>query len=566
MAFETKMTESENLINLEFSQPSHVCIDSGYTSQNMYSGDVRFSSAEQIQGSFTSQGYPFMYTPRFGTPTLQYTCSQLSNSIDKNLEAFQNSKISNAANLSLYAEPLTPIVVPGAASVIHGPQSQPLITSTPRDIRQDPFDINNYKCESDSNLRRVRFSDSSFGVMNSAIGQPCQTTVSYNHLGLSGFGGQTGLISSEPRVSAFVQDACPSSIRQTSNASNLFNFDRQQLNCGGQSFLNTSTCNPPTPFYPYSYTSPLTVPPTQVCPYPCTPTSTNLDYRQTHTDRLVRREKEPDKFDGKSVELQDYLVHFEQVAAWNKWGYSEKGLQLSMSLKGPAQKLLTDLHFDQVRDYNCLKQALESRFNPNEKGFAYRCEFRTRMRKKNESPSEYGYALKRLADLAFPNVHYSGREQYTIDQFIHGLNNSELCKHVQLRHPASLAAAISYAVEYESVDQQQSASEKKPSHVRFNLDQDSECRSVLTDSQTQIKDKQLSDLLENLNSLLIKVSATTENRSRYRSPSPKPKSKIECYECHGFGHIASECKSRSRRSSSPSPNRKTSANKTKQEN
>ena len=135
----------------------------------------------------------------------------------------------------------------------------------------------------------------------------------------------------------------------------------------------------------------------------------------------MRRENEPDKFDGKSVEMQDYLVLFEQVAAWNNWGYDEKGLLLSMCLKGAAQNLLTDLPSQAVRDYNLLSQALESRFNPSEKGFAYRCEFRSRLRKKkNETPSEYGYALKRLADLAFHKIHNDGREQYTIDQFIHG--------------------------------------------------------------------------------------------------------------------------------------------------
>ncbi|KAL3885399.1 hypothetical protein ACJMK2_025462 [Sinanodonta woodiana] len=59
------------------------------------------------------------------------------------------------------------------------------------------------------------------------------------------------------------------------------------------------------------------------------------------TERF-RKEKEPDKFDGKNVEWQDYIVHFEQVAYWNNWNKIERAQQLAMSLRGVAQRLLDD--------------------------------------------------------------------------------------------------------------------------------------------------------------------------------------------------------------------------------
>ncbi|VDI07463.1 Hypothetical predicted protein [Mytilus galloprovincialis] len=33
---------------------------------------------------------------------------------------------------------------------------------------------------------------------------------------------------------------------------------------------------------------------------------------------IMRKEKEPDKFDGRNVDWQDYIVHFEQTAIWNQ--------------------------------------------------------------------------------------------------------------------------------------------------------------------------------------------------------------------------------------------------------
>lgn len=56
---------------------------------------------------------------------------------------------------------------------------------------------------------------------------------------------------------------------------------------------------------------------------------------------VFRKEREPDRYDGKHVEWPDYLRHFEQVALWNRWSDSEKAIQLAMSLRGTAQRILT---------------------------------------------------------------------------------------------------------------------------------------------------------------------------------------------------------------------------------
>ena len=165
---------------------------------------------------------------------------------------------------------------------------------------------------------------------------------------------------------------------------------------------------------------------------------------------VKRKEKEADIFDGKTTEWVDYIVHFEQVAAWNGWNEREKAQQLTMCLRGAAQKILSDLTLSQLTDFRSLKTVLEQRFNPRENEIAYRCEFRNRKRKKDESAAEYGHSLRRLAQKAYPTLSYREIEPTVIDQYIHGLSHYELKKHVQFHHPQTLSQAIAFASEFEA--------------------------------------------------------------------------------------------------------------------
>ncbi|KAH3889766.1 hypothetical protein DPMN_013829 [Dreissena polymorpha] len=75
---------------------------------------------------------------------------------------------------------------------------------------------------------------------------------------------------------------------------------------------------------------------------------------QSQIKRSMRKAKEPEKFDGQSADCGDYIVHFENVAHWNDWDNLEKAQQLIMSLKGNAQKLLSDLQLSQMNSYSYL--------------------------------------------------------------------------------------------------------------------------------------------------------------------------------------------------------------------
>jgi hypothetical protein len=140
------------------------------------------------------------------------------------------------------------------------------------------------------------------------------------------------------------------------------------------------------------------------------------------------------------------------VADWNKWSPDEMAMQLVMSLQGEALILLSEMPLEIQNNYDSLVEELTRRFNPVEREAAHRVEFRNRLRNSNESAMQYGYALKRLAVKAFPTLTLSAQEQWIMDQFVAGLENVDLKKHVQFGHPRTLNEAISLAVEYDASD------------------------------------------------------------------------------------------------------------------
>lgn len=66
--------------------------------------------------------------------------------------------------------------------------------------------------------------------------------------------------------------------------------------------------------------------------------------------------------------------------------------------------------------------------------------------------AQCGYSLKRLAQRAFPNEPNSSLEIHVIDQYLNGLGNYELKKHLTFKHPQTLQQAISCASECEAIE------------------------------------------------------------------------------------------------------------------
>lgn len=229
-----------------------------------------------------------------------------------------------------------------------------------------------------------------------------------------------------------------------------------------------------------------------------------------------RRSRKPDHYDG-ATDWSDYINHFEAVAAWNGWCNEEKAVQLTMSLTSTARQTWSDCFADkeQCWDYNVLVDTLKTRFKPEGQEEAFKAEFRGRHKQKSESFMEFGHALRRLGIRAFPKLNHEAREDLIRDQFLLGLVDPEMRKHVSLAHPKNIDQAITMATEYDVVNQ--STKPKPPLKPQV-------VAAVQPASSTNSLDV-LSTLVEKLDKLL-------ERRS-----------KPGCWKCGKFGHRHFQCRS-----------------------
>ena len=249
-----------------------------------------------------------------------------------------------------------------------------------------------------------------------------------------------------------------------------------------------------------------------------------------------RRERVPEVFTGTKGDLRDWFCHFETCARWNGWDYTEKGVNLAMSLRGPAQQVLGELNPLDLEDYGAIKAALERRFDPAEKENLYRVEFRSRTKRKSETVSEYGFALNRLAASAYPRMPPEAKETIVIDQFVCGLPSRELRRHVQFRHPSTVHEAIALASEFESFEDRFEG--RKPENEDRLKHHDS-VRSINQDKESGIE-KAFRVLSDKLTAEMKKLSEALE--SSCRTEKKGGKTDIVCYRCGEKGHISRQCR------------------------
>ena len=303
------------------------------------------------------------------------------------------------------------------------------------------------------------------------------------------------------------------------------------------------------------------------------PTPVAPQYLPVTGNRNTRKQKEPDKFEGDKVEWADFIAHFEMVARWNDWTYTEKGLQLATCLRGKAQKVLGSIPESQRSDYEAMKSALEKRFSPPHRENAFRAVFRQRKRESKESLMDFGSDVMRLAQRAYPEFNYTALDQVARDQLVRGLPDVDMKRHVDLGSSSSLDEAISLATQYESFEMGESSASlnsrleikgKSRSNTKTApVQNESEANaasldklSSLFDKKFEALNKQVTTSLANMNARLESIAsekrAGTDKPARqfnqgrkWNNPPPNPQGNKanmgNCYGCGEPGHYKRNC-------------------------
>ena len=242
----------------------------------------------------------------------------------------------------------------------------------------------------------------------------------------------------------------------------------------------------------------------------------------------------PEPFNG-TGSFNDWVDHFEGVAAVNEWDDAAKLLWMRVRLVGRAQTAYGRLPETSKGDYDSLKKALKERFEPDSKKELYLSEFSTRKRKTGEGWAEYADELRVLADRAFPDLDEKARERLALNQYLSQLDNPQVAFNVKQKRPDKLVDAVSTTLEMES----------------YLLPRSHKVASVdMLESQVVAAVQSKQDAMMEMLQTMMERLDRLEKQVPHANPPPSTRvnrpNTVICHKCGQAGHFARGCASSQR--------------------
>lgn len=263
----------------------------------------------------------------------------------------------------------------------------------------------------------------------------------------------------------------------------------------------------------------------------------------------------PEPFSGESgiSRWDDWIEHFEDCAAVNKWDSDEEKLKwIRVRLTGKAHTAYRRLAQDARTKYGECKDALRRRFHPDSSRDLHMAELQVRKRQNDEDWASFGDALRVLADKAYPDLEEKARERLALNQFLSQIEDSHLSFSVRQTRPKTVEAAVTTTIEMETY-LGHSSSKSITGTVSIPTQQHSEpvcavphqkepaVATVTTEGTKEMK--LLVERLDRLEKLLQEPSSGSQGRPPLRRFGGRygGRSTVTCWSCGGMGHIARNC-------------------------
>ncbi len=277
------------------------------------------------------------------------------------------------------------------------------------------------------------------------------------------------------------------------------------------------------------------------------------------------------KYDGVTMDWEDFAQHFDLVSRGNRWEPEEKGLYLAASLTGSARVVLKGLSGAECQEFPRVYTLLKEKFDNRNRVESYRTELRNYRRTVGTTLLTYADGLERLLDSAYPQLPGEIRQLMAVDAFLRGLPPGELRLHTQLRRCTTLRQAYDFASHFELAEEEsrQKGERADPGKVRCARVEESGERpcpwTIGTSPEFQAKwtarFNQLEQALKQRSEkspgavALVKTELSTEVKWKRleqleavlkKIHGPKPK----CFVCGEPDHFARECGRRKKKTDS----------------